>query len=119
MCVSTSTLAPSSAAIASSSPSASSCAARSDSLPSTSRSSETASLSLEFVDRHMMDGERAVARNHHHAIEHALVVERDRIGGDGRLRARHLSADRAAICILERAHAVERQGAADGDRRDR
>ena len=31
---------------------------------------------LQVVHGHMMDGERAVARDHHNAIEHGLVVER-------------------------------------------
>ena len=45
---------------------------------------------LQVVHRHVMHGERAVARDHHDAVEHGLVVERHRIGGDGRLGARHL-----------------------------
>ena len=34
---------------------------------------------FEFVHRDVMHGERAVARDHHHAVEHGFVVERDRM----------------------------------------
>ena len=74
---------------------------------------------LQVVHRHVMHGERAVARDHHDAVEHRFVVERDRIGGDDRLGARHLLADRGGDGVLDRAHAVERQGAADRDGQDR
>ena len=71
---------------------------------------------LQVVHRHMMHGERAIARDHHDAIEHGLVVERDRIGGDDRLGARHLLAERGRDRVLDRAHAIERQCAADRHR---
>ena len=45
--------------------------------PSTSRSSETANRPLaDRMHGDVMHGERAVARDHHHAVEHGLVVER-------------------------------------------
>ena len=48
----------------------------------------------------MMHGERAVARDHHDALEHGLVVERARLGGDGRFGVRNRVADGGAICSL-------------------
>src|SRR6478752_7577236 len=67
------------------------------------------------MDRHVIHGEAAVTRNDHNAIEHALITEGNRIGSDRRFRTRHLPTDIAGDLILERAYAVERQGAADRD----
>ena len=68
---------------------------------------------LQVVHRDMMHGERAIARDHHDAIEHCLVVERDRIGGDHRLGAWHLPAERVPDRVLDCTHAIERQRATD------
>ena len=38
----------------------------------------------------MMDGEPAVARDHHDPLAHRLVVERARLGGDGDFGRRHV-----------------------------
>ena len=70
---------------------------------------------LQVVDGHMMDGKRAVARDDHDAIDHGLVVERHRIGGDGRLGAGQMLANGGGDLLLERADAIERHRAADGD----
>ena len=44
----------------------------------------------------VMDGEAAIARDHHHAFAHRLVVERARLGGDGEFGGRQFGADRGA-----------------------
>ena len=97
-----------------------SCAAPSDSLPSTSRSSETESRPPDVVHGDVMHGERAVARDHHHALQHGLVVERARLGRRRRPRRRGISARIACgDAVLDRRDAVERQRAADRHDRDR
>ena len=53
------------------------------------------------LHRDVMDGERAVARDHHDALEHGLVVERARLGVDGHLGRRDCRrAPRASIRSL-------------------
>ena len=101
MWVSTSTSGPSSSRSAASSLSAMSCAEPSASLRSTSRSSETESLPADVVHGDVVHGEPPVARDHHDALLHGLVVERARGGGDADLGARHLGADRVGDLRLQ------------------
>ena len=63
----------------------------------------------------VMHRQRAVAGDHHHALHHALVVERARFGGHRDFRAAGCRRHRADDALLERRHPVERQGAADRD----
>ena len=114
MWVSTSTSGPSSSRSAASSSSAISWAAPSASLRSTSRSSETESLAADVVHGDVMHRERLVARDHHDALLHGLVVERARRRSSTLTSARGISARIAsATVVLERLDAVERQRAAD------
>ena len=71
-----------------------------------------------FADRmhgDMMHGEAAIARDHHHAVEDGLVVERARLGDHADLRLRQFRADRLDDGLLQRRDAVDRHGAADRD----
>src|SRR5262249_39676283 len=57
----------------------------------------------------VMNSERAVARNHHDALEHRLVVQRPRVGGDGHLGGGTVAAYCLNDALFERRQAVERQ----------
>src|SRR6185312_12623729 len=72
---------------------------------------------VQVVHHHVMHGEGAVARDHHHAVEYGFVVERDGMRGHDRLGAGHLAAQRRADRVLDRVDAVERQRAADRHRK--
>ena len=113
MCVSTSTPGPSSAAIASSSPSASLVGGAQRKLSVYLEVERHRQLVPEFMDRDMVHRERTIARNHHDTIEYGLVIERDRVGGNHRLGARYLFADRSGDVIFECAHPIEWQRTAD------
>jgi len=62
-----------------------------------------------------MNGEAAVARDHHHALAHRLVVERARLRRDGDLGGRHVGAHGCRQPVLDGGDAVERQRAAHRD----
>ncbi len=62
-----------------------------------------------------MNGEAAVARDHHDALAHGFVVERARLGGDRHFGLRQFGADGARQPLLDGGDAVERQRAADAD----
>ena len=51
-------------------------------------------LAADVVHGDVMHGERLVARDHHDALDHELVVERARRGGDADLGAGQGGADR-------------------------
>ena len=61
----------------------------------------------------VVNRKRAVACHYHHALQHGLVVERARVGGDGHLGGGTVSAYCLEDALFERRHAVERQRAAD------
>ena len=63
----------------------------------------------------VMDGKAEIARDHHDALAHGLVVERARLRGDGDLGVRHVGAYFARQPILDCRDTIERQRSADGD----
>ena len=71
---------------------------------------------LDRLHGDVMNGEPAIARDHHHPLAYRLVVERARLGGDGDLGMGQFGADGAGQPVLDGGDAVERQRAADADR---
>ena len=69
-------------------------------------------LPADGVHGDVMHGERAVARDHHHALQHRLVVERARHDVDGGLGVRHRVAHGGLDLLLDRDDAVKRERAA-------
>src|SRR5262245_11859385 len=67
------------------------------------------------VDGHVMDGKRAVVRDHHDALEHGLIIERARLAVHSRLGGWELVAYRGYDPILDRSDTIERQGPAHRD----
>ena len=59
----------------------------------------------------MMDGEAGIARDHHDALAHALIVARDRHRGEGEVGVAERLADRLLRRLLDRLDAVDRVGA--------
>ena len=62
---------------------------------STSRSSDTDKPSGNRLHGDVVDGEAAIARDHHDALAHRFVIERARLGGDRDFGLRHRGADGA------------------------
>ena len=92
-----------------------SCAAASGSVPSTSRSADTDKLARYRLDGDVVDGEAAVARDHHHAIAHGFVIERAWLGRDRDFGVRQFGADGARQPLRDGRDTVERQRAAHAD----
>ena len=67
------------------------------------------------MNRDVMNRERAIARNHHHALEHGFVIERARFDRDLDLRFRHLGADRPRERSADFGNAIERKRPANRD----
>ncbi len=69
--------------------------------------------SADRVHDDVVSRERAVARNHHDALERRLVVERARVRGYGHFGGGTVGAYCLEDALFERRHTVERQRAAD------
>ncbi len=70
---------------------------------------------LDGLHRDVMDGEPAVARDHHDALAHGLVVQRARLGGDGNFRLGDAGLNCPRQPVLDGGNAIERKRAADRD----
>ena len=67
----------------------------------------------DVLDRDVMDEQAPPAGDQLHALEHGLVVERQRIGGDGQRDIGPPARDRRGDFRLDRGDALQRQGARD------
>src|SRR5262245_1459649 len=66
------------------------------------------------MNRHVMNGERAVACDDHDTVKNGFVVQGDGIGGDNRFGPRNVFAKRGRYVFLESADTIERQSATHG-----
>ncbi len=68
-------------------------------------------LAAEIVHGDMVDGETGIAGDHHDAFAHALIVVRDRHGGEGQVGIVERPCDRRLRLSLDLLDAVDRIGA--------
>ena len=71
----------------------------------------TVSSAAEVVHRDVVDGEAGIARDHHDALAHALIVARDRHCGEGEVGVAECLADRVLRLALDLLDAVDRKSA--------
>ncbi len=67
-------------------------------------------LGAEIVHRDVVDGEAGIARDHHDAVAHGLVVARDGDGGEGEVGVAERLVDRRLRVALDLLDAVDRIG---------
>ena len=70
---------------------------------------------FDVLDGDMVHLQAAPRRDHQHPLEDRLVVERERVGGDGQFGLRPAPRDPGLQLGLDRRHAFERQSARHRD----
>ena len=96
-----------------------SCARRSGKLAVDLEIERHRQLAADVVHGDVVHRERLVAGDHHDPLDHGLVVERARRGGDADLGAGQGGANGLGGMTLEQLHPVERQAAAHRQPRSR
>src|SRR5262245_36180297 len=66
------------------------------------------------MNRDVMNGERAIARDDHDAVKNGFVVQGDGIGSHNWFSPRNVLAKRGRYVVLESADTIERQSATHG-----